>query len=67
MRNWFDLQHVIIPGCDNDDLITKLRSCIRYTMTMTAYELGGSETEVYQTVYVTTLEGSMYFCVETID
>ena len=36
-------------------------------MTMTAFELGGSETEVYQTVYVTTLEGSMYFFVEEID
>ena len=34
---------------------------MKYTMTMTAYQLAGSGTEIYQQVDVTTLEGCMYF------
>ncbi len=36
---------------------------MKYTMTMTAYQLAGSGTEIYQQVDVTTLEGCMYFFV----
>ena len=47
--------------CDNDDLITNLRSCVNYTMKMTAFELGGNGKEQYQAVYVSTLEGSKFY------
>ena len=50
-------------ACDNDDFISNLRSCMKYTMTMTAYQLAGSGTEIYQQVDVTTLEGCMYFII----
>ena len=36
---------------------------MKYTMTMTAYQLGGSGTEEYRQVDVTTLEGCMYFII----
>ena len=36
---------------------------MKYTMTMTAYQLAGSGTEVYRQVDVTTLEGCMYFII----
>ena len=50
-------------ACDNNDFISNLRSCMKYTMTMTAYQLAGNGEEEYRQVDVTTLEGCMYFII----